>query len=447
MTNPPPVTIAAIATPPGRGAIGIVRVSGVDASNIANALLGTTPLARQARWCDFRARSGEVIDRGIAIYFPGPNSYTGEDTLELQAHGGAAVLRMLLEEVCALGAEHARPGEFTERAFHNGKLDLLQAESVAALIDAASSQAARAAARACSGAFSTAVQAVSTRLRAARVLLEAGIDFGDDVADGLDEAHQVLREAGAALTLLLRDAEAGARLATGLDVAIVGAPNSGKSTLLNQLCGEDRAIVTPIAGTTRDVLSVDVVIEGIAFRLHDTAGLRDSDDPIESEGIRRARKRLAEADIVLHVQVAGDPCGQECVEPFQLAYGQRYLRVRNKIDLAGEKAAREGQADGLVVGMSALCGDGLDLLRQALWEVAGGTAVSDAPFTARARHLTALRGVAQRVDAALVQMAEGAVELCCEELRAANQLLAEMTGEWTTEDLLGAVFSTFCIGK
>lgn len=448
MTNlPPSTTIAAVATPPGRGAVGIVRISGPRAGEIAIALLGSRPPPRYARWCDFRARSGEPIDRGIALYFPAPNSYTGEDILELQAHGGTAVLHMLLEEACALGAVRANPGEFTERAFLNGKLDLLQAEAVAALIDASSNQAARAAVRACSGAFSTAVDAVSTQLRSARVLLEAGIDFGDDVADGIDAAKQALVEARASLQQLLRDAEAGARLSNGLDVAIIGVPNSGKSTLLNQLCDEERAIVTPIAGTTRDVLSVDVMIEGICFRLHDTAGLRDSADPIEQEGVRRARMRLADADIVLHVQVLGDSTAADCVDPSQLAPHQHYLQVWNKIDLAGAAAGRQETPRGPAVRMSALSGDGLALLRQTLWEVAGGMTVSEAPFSARARHVAALHGVASRLDAALAQLDGGAVELCCEELRSTHRLLAEMTGEWTSEDLLGAVFSAFCIGK
>ena len=411
-------------------------------------MLGAVPAPRTARWCEFLAGHGETIDRGLALYFPAPNSYTGEDVLELQAHGGKAVLRMLLQEALAQGAEYARPGEFTERAFLNGKLDLLQAEAVAALIDAASDSAARAAARACSGAFSSAVHDVSASLREARVLLEAGMDFGDEVADGIGPATTALVQAQVALQRLLRDAEAGARLSGGLDVAIVGAPNSGKSTLLNALCGEERAIVTPIAGTTRDVLTVDIGIAGLEFRLHDTAGLRETDDLIEQEGVRRARLRLRDADIVLHVQVAGESEALANTSNIgALTPAQRLIVVRNKIDLTGDTASREDTAVGVLVRLSALEGEGVSLLRETLWELAGGSAVAEAPFTARARHVHVLRGVAGRVEAALAALASGAGELSCEELRQALGLLAEMTGEWTTEDMLGAVFSAFCIGK
>ena len=440
-------TIAAIATPPGRGAVGIVRVSGPLAARVARQLLGKVPDARRALWTDFRTGAGEVVDRGLALYFPAPNSYTGEDVLELQAHGGPAILRLLVQEACALGAEPARPGEFTERAFLNGKLDLLQAEGVAMLIEAGNARAARAAARACAGDFSRAAQQLSASLRRARVLLEAGIDFGDDVEQGFDEAAAILREATGNVEGLLKDAEAGARLSGGLDVAIVGAPNSGKSTLLNRLCGEDRAIVTPIAGTTRDVLSIDVTIDGIEFRFHDTAGLRETEDPIEQEGVRRARRILAESDLVLHLDAAESAKSPASTQQIAAGPGQRYLEVRNKIDLVGEAASREETPCGPRVNLSALTGDGVPLLRTTLWELAGGMAVADAPFAARARHVHALQAVAVTLEAARGQLAAEAVDLCCEELRRATRLMEGLTGEWTTEDLLGEIFGSFCIGK
>ena len=440
-------TIAAVATPPGRGAVGIVRVSGPLAAPVALRLLGKLPEARRALWTDFRAGTGDVIDRGLALYFPAPNSYTGEDVLELQAHGGPAILRLLVQEACALGAEPARPGEFTERAFLNGKLDLLQAEAVAMLIEAGNAHAARAAARACAGEFSRAAQTLTARLRRARVLLEAGIDFGDDVEQGFDEAAAILGEAAGGLQDLLKDAEAGVRLSGGIDVAIVGAPNSGKSTLLNRLCGEERAIVTPIAGTTRDVLSVDVTIDGIEFRFHDTAGLRETEDLIEQEGVRRARRVLAETDLVLHLHAEESASCPDPSVAIATVPGQRYLEVRNKIDLVGENARREETPRGPRLNLSALTGEGLPLLRTTLWELAGGMAVADAPFAARTRHVHALQGVLVALEAARVELAAGAAELCCEELRRATRLMEELTGEWTTEDLLGEIFGSFCIGK
>jgi len=433
-------TIAALATPPGRGAIGIVRVSGPAAPALAAQVCGRALTPRHAHYLPIADDDGRPIDRGIALFFPAPASYTGEDLVEFQLHGSPPLLRELLAALYRLGARAARPGEFTERAFLNERIDLLQAEAVAALIDSTSLQAARAARNACDGAFSTAVDAIADDLRRLRVQLEAAIDFGDDVPSEDTEPRLVEKLAALATKLeqLRADAQRGARLAAGLDVAIVGRPNSGKSTLLNRLCGEERAIVTDVPGTTRDVLSVDLEIDGLAVRLHDTAGLRDTTDAIEREGVGRARQRLARCDFALHL-VAPDVDDAGLADELA-ALDVPVLTVATKCDLAAPIADS-------AVAVSARTGAGLDGLRAAILAQSGGLEAIDAPYVARARHLRALERVAADIAAARRVCADGQLELAADDLLQALHALEEMTGVYTTEDMLGDIFSSFCIGK
>lgn len=440
-------TIAAVSTAPGRGAIGIVRVSGPAARSLAERISGRTLSPREAVYAPLRDDTGRVIDRGICLFFPGPASYTGEDLVEFQLHGSPPLLREMLATLYGGGARAARAGEFTERAFLNGRLDLVQAEAVAAIIDSASVQAARAAVNACDGLFSRQLEALGAGLRSLRVQFEAVIDFGEDVPSTDTEVHGAARLAGlrAQLATILVDARRGARLAQGLDVAIVGRPNSGKSTLLNRLCGEDRAIVTAIPGTTRDVLSVDLELEGLSLRLHDTAGLRDTPDPIEREGVERAHQRVVRADLVLHLRAPDvDDAGLDA-ELARLTGGRvQVLTVWTKRDLA---PAHVLPGDPGHVAISAHTGAGLDDLRRAMLELSGAAAAIEAPYIARARHVRALEQAAVAVDAAAEELAVGLTELAAEQLAQAQRLLEELTGAYTTEDLLGDIFANFCIGK
>lgn len=430
--------IAAIATPPGRGAIGIVRVSGADLQPLARALLGRVPKPRQALLASFRDADGAALDTGIALFFPAPGSATGEDVLELHGHGGPMVLRMLLERVCAAGARLARPGEFTERAFLNDKMDLAQAEAVADLIDSASRGAALSALRSLSGAFSRRVASVDERLLAARVHVEAAIDFPEEEVDFLaDEAlAQRLADIDEALTALLADGRQGQVLRDGLDVVIAGRPNVGKSSLMNRLLAEDRAIVTDIPGTTRDVLAADVEIDGVAVRLKDTAGLRAGTEPVERIGVARAQEAVDSADLVLAVQ-------EEDGEAVPLDAAVKRLVVKNKVDLSGRPAGRNAAGELLV---SALTGAGFDALRAAI-VAAAGVAPGEGTYLARHRHLAALGAAKQSVCRSQERLAEGRGELAAEELRAAQQQLGEVVGATTSDELLGEIFSAFCIGK
>ena len=440
-------TIAAIATAPGRGAVGIVRVSGPAVPSIASQLIADLPAPRTAAFRPFRNQRGALIDQGLALYFRAPASYTGEDMLELQAHGGPSVLRQLLEATYAAGARAAEPGEFTQRAFLNGKIDLLQAESIATLIETSSTQAANAAARACAGEFSLAVSDINQTLVELRVLLEAGIDFADETEFDRVRITTRFDHLLTRLTALIRDAVAGARLNHGLDIAIIGKPNSGKSTLLNRLCREDRAIVTPLPGTTRDVLSVDIDLGGLSVRLHDTAGLRDAADPIEQEGLRRARALLKRCDALLYVTAIDQPADAEPPEVVAARQaGTAVLTVINKQDLQPAGSAPHSPAAGLVP-VSALTGEGIAALEAALLDIAGGQEITDAPFIARARHVDALTRARHEAAQAAGEYRADAYELACEALRQASRALEEMTGVYTSEDLLGDIFSRFCIGK
>ena len=439
-------TIAAVSTAPGRGAIGIVRVSGPLAHALAEGVTGQRLTPRHATYTAFRDATGATIDRGICLYFPGPASYTGENLVEFQLHGSPPLLRDLLSTLLAGGARAARPGEFTERAFLNGRIDLLQAEAVAAIIDSSSSQAARAAVNACAGAFSVEVELAGAALRALRVQFEAVIDFGDDVPSTETEAHGAaqLAELRQRFASMLHDARRGARLAHGLDVAIVGRPNSGKSTLLNCLCGEDRAIVTAVPGTTRDVLSVDVELDGLSLRLHDTAGLRETNDPVERAGVERAWQRIARADLVLHLRAPDvDDAGLAADVRSACDGGVPLLTVYTKGDLAPVPPADVMAS----VAISAHTGAGLPELRAAIRHHSGAAVASEAPYIARARHVHALEQAAGAIDEAGREFSRGQLELAAEQLAMAQRILEELTGVYTTEQLLGDIFAGFCIGK
>lgn len=441
-------TIAAIATAAGAAGVGVVRVSGPGVPAIARVLLGRAPTPRHAHFASFREDDGGLIDRGLLLHFPAPHSYTGEHVLELQGHGSIVLLDALLRRVCALGARLARPGEFTERAFLNGKLDLAQAEAVADLVAARSLAAARAALQSMEGAFSRRVLDLLQQLIDLRVHVEAAIDFPEEEIDFLADPAiarklQALREGHAAL---LQEAERGVRLSDGLRVVIVGRPNAGKSSLLNALAGRDRAIVTSIAGTTRDVLRETVWLDGIALELADTAGLRDTEDEVEREGVRRAHGELAMADVALLVTERAHRA-EDLSLLDRLPPEVTRLVVVNKIDRDGRLPATDVSDAAGALWLSARTGDGVDALREVLKQLAGQSG-GEGAFSARRRHVEALRHVGDRlVQAAHALSALHAGELAAEELRQAQHALGEITGTYTSDDLLGAIFGSFCIGK
>lgn len=446
-----PDTIAALATPPGRGGIGIVRISGPQVPTIAPALLGAAPEPRVAEWHRFRDEAGEVLDEGLALFFPAPRSFTGEDVLELHGHGGPVILDLLLARVLALGARPARPGEFTERAFLNDKLDLAQAEAVADLIEAGTRAAARAAARSLSGAFSGAVQHLAEGVTALRVYVEAAIDFPDEEVDFLgDGAVQArlsaLREQ---LDAVAAGAHQGQLLRDGMTVVIAGRPNAGKSSLLNRLSGEDTAIVTEVPGTTRDVLRARIQIAGMPIHIVDTAGLRASADPVEQEGVRRAWREIETADrILLVVDDREGITAEDEATLRRLPTAVPVTVVHNKIDLTGRPPGPAEAAYGALVALSARTGVGVDDLQAHLAEAVGFHPQDQAPYLARRRHLDALARARTHLEAAQVQLVDfRAGELVAEELRLAQVHLGEITGAVTSDDLLGRIFATFCIGK
>jgi tRNA modification GTPase len=447
MTPPATDTIAAVASAAGAAGVGVVRVSGPAAPVIAATLLGRAPTPRYAHFAAFRDGDGELIDRGLLLHFPAPASYTGEHVLELQGHGSAVLLDLLLRRCCELGARLARPGEFTERAFLNGKLDLAQAEAVADLIAARSQAGARAALQSMEGVFSRKVEALLQALIALRVHIEAAIDFPEEEIDFLaDPAITAqLDSLRTELAELLREAQRGLRLNDGLKVAIVGRPNAGKSSLLNALAGSDRAIVNAAAGTTRDVLREHLDLDGIALELADTAGLRDTDDEVEREGVRRAHGELQRADVALLVTDAEHADADQRFFA-NLPAGVERLVMINKIDL-DQAPARSGQRNGTRwLWASAKTGAGLDALRKALRLLAG--AGGEGSFSARRRHVLALETVRDHLTrTATVLATTRAGELAAEELRQAQQALGEITGSYSSDDLLGAIFGSFCIGK
>ncbi len=457
MARPPttprlkPETIAAIATAPGRGGVGVIRVSGSDLLPVALALTGKTPKPRYATLADFKAGDGSVIDSGLLLYFPDPNSFTGEDVLELQGHGGPVVMQMLLARCLDLGARLAEPGEFSRRAFLNGKLDLAQAEAVADLIDAATTSAARSAVRSLQGEFSKAIHSLTDELINLRMLVEATLDFPEEDIDFLKAANAF----GRLETLQLKLAEVfdragqGKLLQSGLHVVLAGQPNVGKSSLLNRLAGDDLAIVTPIAGTTRDALRSTIQIEGIPLHIIDTAGLRKTEDEVEKIGIERSWREIERADVVLLLVDARSGVSEADREILErLPERLKRITIYNKIDLSGNQAERHDEPDTTAISLSARSGEGIELLRQELLHIAGWHQTEDV-FIARERHLRALATAQEHIVAArnVVEGRLPALELFAEELRLTQQSLGEITGEFTADDLLGVIFSRFCIGK
>ena len=442
-------TIAAVATPGGRGGIGIVRISGPSCTAVARGILGAVPRARMAGYAAFRAADGTSIDRGIALYFRAPASYTGEDVLELHGHGGRAVMEMLLARALELGARHARPGEFTERAFLNGKLDLVQAEAVADLIDSASAAGARSAMRSLEGRFSLRLRELNEGLVQVRAFLEGALDFPEEAAEfpAAGGAERRLSDWLGAAGTLLGQARSGRVLRQGLRVVILGPPNAGKSSLLNLLAGTDRAIVDAAPGTTRDTVEEDLLIGGILAHVVDTAGIRDAADAVEAEGVRRALAAAAGADLLLVVtEDANAERDLARLRPY-LPEGRRRIIVRNKIDLCGRVAGRSSAAGEVTIALSAKTGAGADLLLAELHAETGGGAGEDA-ILARDRHITALERASEAVTRALTALrGGGGAELIAEELRVAQQELGRLTGEFGADDLLGEIFARFCIGK
>jgi len=442
-------TIAAVATPPGLGGVGIVRVSGPRVADLALALLGAMPQPRYATLSRFRAADASSIDQGIALYFPAPGSFTGEDVLELQGHGGPVVMDLLLRRTLELGARLARPGEFSERAFLNGKLDLAQAEAIADLIEAGTETAARLAGRTLEGALSRRVHALVEGLTQLRIYCEASLDFPDEDVDFLADAQVAadLAQLIADTRALLADARQGQLVREGLRLVIAGPPNAGKSSLLNALSGADTAIVSPIPGTTRDLLRAEIQIDGMPLHITDTAGLRPAADPVEAEGIRRAQGQIAQADRVLWV-FTGDAQADASGADGHLPLGVPVTYIRNKIDLSGEAPGLRDTPTGPEVALSARSGAGLKDLRAHLKAVAGFRGGEGGEFLARRRHLDALGQALGHLEAAAaVLSATAAGELLAEDLRQAQQALGEITGAFSSEDLLGRIFSGFCIGK
>jgi len=446
-----PSTIAAIATAPGRGGIGIVRVSGPGCRSIAEGLLGGIPDPRSAELHRFLDATGDPIDEGIALYFPAPASFTGEDVLELQGHGGPVVMDLLLRRTLELGARAAEPGEFTQRAFLNDKLDLAQAEAVADLIDSGSAQAARAALRSLQGEFSSHVHDLAEAVLELRMWVEAAIDFPEEEVDflgdrALDARLEFIRHRFGELA---ESARQGALLRDGMTIVIAGRPNAGKSSLLNRLAGYDAAIVTPIPGTTRDVLRERIEIDGLPLHVLDTAGLREAPDEVEAEGIRRAHREITRADRVLFVVDASDAAAVESIEADLAGLPTAAPRtvVLNKVDRLGHEP-RIDAGEPPRLHLSAASGAGIDLLRIHLKDCVGFHPAGSGVLSARARHLEALRRARAHVEEAHRLLTERhAGELVAQELTDAQKQLGEITGEVTSDDLLGRIFSSFCIGK
>ena len=465
--------IAAIATAPGRGAVGIVRVSGKGLGVLVEAVCGRTLRPREATYLPFRDAVGHPIDQGLALFFPAPHSYTGEDVLELQAHGGPVVLQLLLARCLEAGAQAhpatgqpalpglrvAQPGEFTERAFLNDKIDLAQAEAIADLIDASTTAAARSASRSLTGAFSHEIHALRDALIHLRMLVEATLDFPEEEIDFLRkaDARGQLSNLKQTLSQVMQRARQGALLREGIKVVIAGQPNAGKSSLLNALAGAELAIVTPIAGTTRDKVQQTIQIEGVPLHIIDTAGLRDSDDEVERIGIARAWDEIAGADAVLflHDLARRDAMDYRAADAViestlaeKLPSSVPVIDVWNKVDCV-PGAAQPASAGRAAVHLSARTGEGLDALRRILLEVAGWQSAPEGVYIARARHVQALRTVQQHLEEAAAQLdALGpALDLLAEELRLAQNALSSITGEFSSDDLLGVIFSSFCIGK
>jgi len=448
-------TITAIATAAGRGGVGIVRISGPQALNIAEAILGFTPKKRFAHYCDFHDYDKMRLDQGIALYFNNPHSFTGEDVIELQAHGGPVILDLLLKTIIQLGGRLAEPGEFSQRAFFNDKLDLVQAEAISDLINSTSEQAARCALRSLQGEFSNQINDILDQLIKLRIFVEAAIDFPEEEVDFLTESNVLAQVDTLIETLnnLFKNANQGALLTEGMRVVIAGKPNAGKSSLLNALAGKESAIVTDIEGTTRDVLKEQINIDGMPLHIIDTAGLRESNDEVEKIGIDRAWKEIEQADRILLVTDASDSNmlntddhWPEFVE--KLERTDHLSLVRNKVDKLNEEASLNLEGPYPVISISAKTKHGLTFLQEHLKDCVGFNASNEGSFTARRRHLDALTKAVDAVKVGRKQLTEmNAGELLAEELRVAQDALSEITGKFTPDDLLGEIFSSFCIGK
>jgi len=450
-------TIAAIATPPGRGGVGIIRLSGADAPTIAKQLLGKGSRShdlgvREARFCSFIDEDGMLIDSGILIYYPQPASYTGEHVVELQGHGGRVVMSMLLDRVIALGARQARPGEFTERAFINNKIDLVQAEAVAGLIDSVSSQAARSAIRSLEGDFSNNINDLLQRLVNLRMFVESVLDFPEEEIDFIRgaEVKEKLSVCIDEVDNILKRAQLGAMLGEGLRLAIVGRPNVGKSSLLNRLTGRDAAIVSKTPGTTRDIIEENILIEGAPLNILDTAGIRESKNDIEEEGIKRALNAVSQADIILLLVEHDKDIGREEQRVLDVCSDNvKIVVVRNKIDLADNKQEllNKNRANTEVF-LSAKTGEGLDDLVLFLKTIMGLSSTNEDVCMARTRHLNALSETKEFLNRGLQQLEnKNTLELLAEDLRLAQESLGTVTGNFVADDLLGEIFSKFCIGK
>lgn len=442
-------TIAAVATAPGRGGVGVVRVSGKNLLPMAQALCGKTPLPRVALYADFRDADGQAIDNGLLLFFAAPASFTGEDVIELQGHGGPVVMEMLLNRCLELGARLAEPGEFTKRAFLNDKLDLAQAEGVADLIDASSRTAARLALRSLKGDFSRRIHGLVDDLVTLRMLVEATLDFPEEDIDFLEaaDARGKLEGLSRSVDEVLANARQGAILREGMNVVLVGAPNVGKSSLLNALAGDEVAIVTDIAGTTRDAVRERILIDGVPVHIVDTAGLRETDDVVERIGIERSRKAVSEADVALVLVDPREGLNEKTRMILDtLPSDLKRIEIHSKSDLhTGAAVAFETGAD-RVIPLSAKTGAGLDVLRQTLLREVGWQGEGEGLFLARARHLNALQAAKGELELAAL-CGNGQIELLAEHLRLAQVACGEITGEFTADDLLGVIFSRFCIGK
>ncbi len=440
-------SITAIATPPGRGGVGIIRVSGPLSLTIAKEITDLEPNPRHAYFCDFKNAYHQVIDQGLCLFYRGPNSYTGEDVLELQGHGGPVVLDIVLRRVVELGCRIARPGEFTERAFLNDKLDLAQAEAVSDLIESGSEHAARAAMLSLQGEFSGQINNLLIQLIEFRVYIESALDFAEEEIDFLksDELEQRSQKLKNTFLIIKNKAQQGRLLKEGMRVVIAGEPNVGKSSLLNALSGSDTAIVTEIPGTTRDILTEQIHLDGMPLHIIDTAGLRESTDPVEIEGIKRAHEQIKKADRVIVVAIDGT---LEAKRPDWVSSEIPVDFVVNKIDLSKKSPYVENFEHGVRIHLSAKSGQGLDHLKDHLKTSMGFDSSTEGTFIARRRHLDALKRAETAVDQAIDHLVQDAAgELCAEELRYAQDAINEITGEFTSDDLLGKIFSSFCIGK
>ena len=446
--------IVAIATAAGRGGIGVIRLSGKNLSDIVRQLCGRELLDRYATYCVFRDEDQQVLDQGIAIYFKSPHSYTGEDVLELQVHGGPVVLQLFLKHCLsigrAMGLRLANPGEFTERAFLNDKIDLVQAEAVADLINASTEKAARAASASLCGVFSNLIEQFVEQLTHLRILVEATLDFPEEGTDFLAQANVFEKLLAIELSLqkILRQSQQGALLREGLQVVIAGEPNVGKSSLLNALAGKELAIVTPIAGTTRDRITEHIHIEGIPLHIIDTAGLRATDDVVEKIGIERSWEAIHNADVVLYLQEASQTEQKNAAQNIKLPHQVPVIKIINKIDRLGQVAKVFEEGTQITVYLSALTGEGIELLQQVLLKIAGWQLGQETLYLARERHLVALSQSLNHIAQAIMHAKEQASpELLAEELRLAQHVLSSIVGEYLADDLLGDIFSRFCIGK